>query len=77
MKSLYMKTLEDAGWTVHLEEPEKTAGYAAHRATGQIIYVEFFDGDDGDDDRGWEFCTALITKQLKFKNLYEVEEVGQ
>ena len=74
MKSLYTKILEDAGWTVHLEE-EKTSGYAAHQATGQIVYIEFFDGDDGDDDRGWEVCTALITKQLKFKNLYEVTEV--
>ena len=66
MNNQYSKILSDAGWVLHKIEPELTSGYLAHRATGQIVYVEFYDEDDGNDDRTWEAVEVLITKKFQF-----------
>jgi hypothetical protein len=74
MNNLYSKILSDAGWTLHKVEPELSSAYLAHQATGQIVYLEFYDEDDGADDRTWEAVEALITKKLKFDNFYRAME---
>jgi hypothetical protein len=74
MSDQYSKILSDAGWTLHKIEPELTHGYLAHQATGQIVYVEFYDDDDGSDDRTWEAVEVLLTKKFKFNDVYHPEE---
>ena len=74
MKNQYSEILSDAGWVLHKIEPEFSHAYAVHRATGQIVYIEFYDEDDGDDDRTWEAVEALITKKFKFDNHYQAME---
>jgi hypothetical protein len=75
MSGQYSKILSDAGWTLHKIEPELTDAYLVHQSTGQIVYVEFYDTDDGDDDRTWESVESLITKKFRFNNAYEVTEI--
>ena len=74
MNNQYKNILSEAGWILHKIEPEFTSGYVVHRATGQIVYLEFFDEDDGSDDRTWEAVEALVTKKFKFDNNYRAME---
>ena len=74
MNHPYKKILSDAGWVLHKIEPELTSAYVVHQATGQIVYLEFYDDDDGDDDRTWEAVEALVTKKFKFDNYYRAME---
>ena len=74
MTNEYSKILSDAGWTLHKIKPELTSAYLAHQATGQIVYVEFYDEDDVNDDRTWEAVEVLLTKKFKFNDVYHPEE---
>lgn len=75
-KEQHNKILSDAGWTLHLIKPELSHGYVVHQATGQIVYIEFYDDGDDDDDRNWEAITVLITKHLKFDINYEFRQIN-
>lgn len=72
----HSKVLSDAGWTLHLIKPELSHGYVVHQATGQIVYIEFEDETDDDDDRKWEAITALITKHLKFDLNFQFRHIN-
>ena len=70
------KILSDAGWTLHLIKPELLCGYVVHQTTGQIVYIEFADNTEIDDDRNWEAIEVLITKHYKFDLNYQFRVVN-
>jgi len=62
--------LEKAGWTLLQGQFGDVFAYAVHKATGQIVYIEFDDDDDDPVGAIFQTVEALITKQ--FKNRKEV-----
>ena len=70
MNEYYESVLEEAGWTLLRSQFGELFAYAVHRATGQIVYIEFDNDDDDPVGAVFETVEALTTKQ--FKNRKEV-----
>ena len=65
MKPHHKLILEKAGWTLLYEKPyEDHWVYAMHKATGQIVFVQFSDDQDDPVSKSFQIIEALTTKQV-------------
>ena len=57
--------IEKAGWTLIYEKPyEDHWVHAMHKATGQIVYVQFDDDQDDPVSKSFQIVEALITRRV-------------
>ncbi len=65
MSEYFESVLEEAGWTLLQGQFGDVFAHAVHKATGQIVYIEFEEDDDDPVGTMYQTVEALTTKQIK------------